>query len=77
MSAAVSTASTPGADLAARGVDRIDLGVRMLRAQHHAIGHAGQLDVVGIAPAALDQARVLEARYALTDCEFTHRVTRF
>jgi len=44
----------------------------MRRAQHHAMHHAGQLDVVGIAAAALDQPRILEARHALTDCEFTH-----
>ena len=76
-SAAVSTASTPGAALAARGVDRLDLGVRMRRAQHHAVGHAGQLDVVDIAAAALDQPRILEARHALTDCEFTHATTSY
>ncbi len=41
------------------------------------MGHAGQLDVVHIAAAALDQPRILEARYALTDCEFTHREIPF
>ena len=61
-----------GRGLGGGGIDRFDLGVRMLRAQHHAIGHAGQLDVVDVAPAAADQPRILEARHALTDCEFTH-----
>ena len=55
-----------------RGVERLDPGVRMRRAQHHAMHQAGQLDVVGIAAAALDQPRILETRHALTDCEFAH-----
>ena len=55
-----------------RNVERLDPGVRVRRAQHHAMHQAGQLDVVGIAAAALDQPRILEARHALTDCEFAH-----
>ena len=46
--------------------------MRVAGAQHDAVGHAGKLDVVGIVPGAAHQARVLEARHALADCEFTH-----
>ncbi len=53
-------------------VERLDLRVRVLRAQHDAVRHAGQLDVVDIAAAALQQPRILEPRHALSDGEFTH-----
>ena len=46
------------------------MGVR--RAQHMADHHAGQSDVAHIVSFAPDQPRVLEARDALPDTEFTH-----
>jgi hypothetical protein len=55
-----------------RSIDCVDFGVAVRRAQHHAESHAGIDDVVDIAAAPLHQPRILEARHALTDCEFTH-----
>ena len=46
------------------------MGVR--RTQHMAERHAGQRDVAHITPFAPDQPRILEARNALPDTEFTH-----
>ena len=45
----------------ARGVDRDDLGVRVRRAQHLAVDHARQPDVVEVGALAADEARVLLA----------------
>jgi hypothetical protein len=42
------------------------------RAQHIAECHAREHHVTDIAAAALEQARILEARHTLTDREFTH-----
>ena len=53
-------------------VERFDLRMRILRAQHDAVRHARQLDFVDIAAAALQQTRILEPRHALSDGEFTH-----
>ena len=63
-----------GRGLGRRGVDRLDLGVRVRRAQHDAMAMPGKLHVVGIAAAAAHQPRILEARHALTDCKFTHAI---
>jgi hypothetical protein len=61
-----------GRSLRRARIDRLDPGVRVRRTQHHAEGHAGINHVVDIMPAAAHQARVLEARHALADGEFTH-----
>src|SRR5665647_3635639 len=53
-------------------VDRSDLGVGVRRAQHDAKRHAWINYVVDEIALALHQLRIFEARYALTDCEFTH-----
>ena len=59
----------------ARGLD-IDAAqnpVRLLRAHHGAIDLAGPVDVVGILPASLQQARILHPPYGLADGEFHDR----
>ena len=43
------------------GVDRDDLGVRVGAAQHRAVHHPGQADVVEVGALAADEARVLLA----------------
>ena len=48
----------------ARGVDREDLGVGVRAAQHHAVHHPGQADVVEVGALAADEARVLLALQA-------------
>ena len=52
-----------------RGVDRADARVGMRRARHHRVGLAREVDVVGVAPEAPDQPRVLEPPHRLTDRE--------
>ena len=54
------------------GLDRQDFRVAVRRAQHDAERHAGIDHIVDIAAAAANEPRILEARHALTDCEFTH-----
>ena len=66
-------ASTPGAAFAAVVSIDLILAWRVRRTQHDAIGHAGNLHVVGIVPGAAHQPRILETRNALADCELTHR----
>ena len=54
------------------GVDRADPGMGVRRAQHVAIGLAGAVEVVAVAPAAAQQARVFPTRHALADAELGH-----
>ena len=54
------------------GVDRNNFGIGVRRAQHDTECHSGINDVVDEVALALYQLRILETRYALTDCEFTH-----
>ncbi len=60
MSAPVRTATTPGIALAARRVDRADVGVGVRAAQDRHVGHPGQLDVVEVAALAGDEAGILD-----------------
>jgi hypothetical protein len=55
-----------------RRVDGADHRMGVGGAHHHAMGHARQLDVVDIAPAAPKQARILGTRHPLADRVFTH-----
>ncbi len=50
MSAPVKTARQPGAFKRRRGIDALDVGVRMRGAHEHGIGLAGTIDVVGYWP---------------------------
>src|SRR6202050_5022475 len=50
-----------------RGVDRADQRVGMRRAHRGAIGLARQIEVVAVAAAAGDEARVFLAAYRLSD----------
>jgi len=43
--------------------------MRLAAADHHGIGLAGQVDVVGVASLAAQQLRVLGARHGLADPE--------
>ena len=56
------------------GVERGDLAMPRGRAQEHGIGLARRVVVVGVAPAAGEQARVLGSRDRLADPEFEHAV---
>jgi hypothetical protein len=58
------------------GIDPPDIGVRQGSAQHAAMRHAGQVDVVGITAVPGDQPLILEPPHRLTDTEF-HRATLF
>ena len=60
MSAAVSTASTPGTALAARGVDRADVGEGVRRAHEIGLRLAGQRHVGRIASEPAHQRIVLQ-----------------
>src|SRR6185369_6895718 len=68
-SSPVSTASTPGGPPGGPGVDPAEAPVRVRGAHHDRVGLAGHVDVVGVAPEALDQPRVLEAPHRLADRE--------
>ena len=61
-----------GGGLGGGGVDRADPGMGVRRAQHVAIGLAGPVEVVAVAPAAAQQARVFPTRHALADTELGH-----
>ena len=71
-SAPVSTSSTPGAALAFDDVDLLDARMRMRGQQHHAVAHAGQRDVVDIAPRPGEEPLVLDAPHRLPDSELGH-----
>ena len=55
--------------LGLRGVDALDAGVGVRRHDEHAVALARQVDVVDIAAAAGDEARVLDPRDGLPDAE--------
>ena len=65
--APVNTASTPSIASRGAGVDRADAAVRDVAALERQVLHAGDLDVVDVGAAALDQARVFAALDALAD----------
>ena len=67
MSAAVSTAATPGRVLRGLDIDGDDLGMRMRAAHEAGVQHARQLDVVDVAAVAAEQALELAARDARAD----------
>ena len=67
MSAPVKTASTPSIACGGAGVDRLDLAVRDVAALERHVQHAGDLDVVDVGAAALDEARIFAALDALAD----------
>ena len=48
-------------------VYRTNFSVRMWRAQHYAMSHAGERDVVYVATSAADEPLIFEASYALPD----------
>ena len=52
------------------GVDPSDIRRRMRAAQHHPEQHARQHDVIGVAPGALQQPRILDAADGLGEAEF-------
>ena len=72
-SAPVNTSEHAGRLFRRGDIDRADAGMRVRRAQHIAVGHARQHEVVDIAAAAAQQPRILEARDRLTQREFPHR----
>jgi hypothetical protein len=55
-----------------RGIDRIDLGMGMRRAQKIGVGLARQVDVVDIPPLAHDEPLVFLARHASADTGIGH-----
>ena len=54
------------------GIDALDARVGMRRHHHHAVALMRQVDVVDIAAAAGDEARVLDPGHGLTDAELVH-----
>ena len=66
-SSPVSTATTPGVARAAAVSMRPDARVRVRRAHEARVGLAGQVDVVAVAAAAHEQARVVHAEDRLAD----------
>ena len=61
-----------GCGLGLAGVDRANARMGVRRAQHVTEHHAGQDHVADIAAASLDQPRILEPGYALTNGKFAH-----
>ncbi len=55
-----------------RGVNALDHAMRDAAADHHRIGLAGELDVVGVAALAAHERGVLAARHRLADAELHH-----
>ena len=55
-----------------RDVERTDPGVRLGRADDAAVGLTGDVDVVGVAPLARDEALILHPPHRLADPEFRH-----
>ncbi len=53
-----------------RDVDRPDDAMRVPAAHHHGIGLSREVEIVGIAPLAAQELRILHARYRLTNAEF-------
>ena len=62
----------PGDRCCRRRVDRAELRRGVRAAQHDAVQHARQDDIVGVAAAALQQARVLHAADGLGEAELGH-----
>ncbi len=54
------------------GIDLLDPRMRVRRHDHHAVALMRQVEVVDIAAATGDEARILDPRYGLTDAEFLH-----
>ena len=85
--AAQGSGPMPSAFRSAAGIDRLNPGERCCRggvdpgdprrgvraAQHDAVQHAGQHDVVGVAPRAVQQAGVLHAANGLGEAELCRR----
>jgi hypothetical protein len=53
----------------ARGIDRPDARVRVRRPHDERIRLAREVHVIGVAPEALDEARVFDTAHGLPDCE--------
>ena len=73
ISAPVSTSATPGALACRDRLDPEDPGVREGAAQERGVEHAGKLEVVDVAAAPGEDARVLDARDVGSDEAF-HQV---
>ena len=66
-SSPVSTRRTPGTAFAASALIDEDPGVGVRAAQERGLEHVGQVDVVDVAPAAAQEALVLDAREGRAD----------
>ena len=76
-SSPVSTSSTPGAFWAAAVSMLLDVGMGVRRAQHVGAGRRrAELGVVGVAPAARQQAGILDPANRLSDAELRHEFLR-
>ena len=56
------------------GVGARDPGMRVRRHHHNAVGLEGQVDIVDIAAAPGDEARILQPAYRLTNAKFLHHL---
>ena len=74
-SAPVSTATTPGGLQRRRGVEAADPRVGVDRADDDRVRLPGEVHVVEVAAAALQQPAVLEAGHGLSDAELSHHHT--